>query len=86
MDRKEFMVMLDSGHEFTNGTRNKAKLYKQGDRYVLVGNGFCATANSWEFNKNEENMIHFTKPIKIGDEEIRIPRFLICYDEWTVSE
>ena len=86
MDRKEFIGMLDAGHEFNNGKHNKAKLYKQGDRYILIGNGFCATADSWEFNKNEENMIHFTKAVKVADEKILTPRFLVCYDEWTVSE
>ena len=86
MDRKEFMMMLNGGSVFTNGKHNRATLYKSGDRYVLIGNGFCSTADSWEYNKNEENMIHFTKAVKVGDDEVLSPRFLICYDDWTVCE
>lgn len=86
MDRDSFINALNVGTTFVNGKHNKTKLDRYADgRYTLSGDGFFTCADSYEFAKDDPDMILFTKKIMIEKHEIGILKFLIICSDWVVE-
>lgn len=86
MDRDAFIKTLDDGKTFANGVHNPVKLERFDGRYTLSGNGFLTAADSYEFVKDDPNMIIFTKSITIENKTVGILKFIITCSDWKVSE